>query len=374
MLDIDEVPVQVVHDVPSVAKVIKKKMIWDPHTKVVVSSVESEETAVPSPPKKKRSEVDKLLGDEGVQTIMRDQHIALDDNGLLVNIQKASKTRHQRSRQEEPDKTPNDWNMCSMIVRRRSSVSSTESQHIQTEPEDVQESTPPKITDLFQTMKAKINQSLQDNFDSIVVLNPDTGKKKQKEKNNNEVVVAKKVGRPPKQAANGKAKAPPPPPITIQTVEIPVNSETAVFQVKFEPRPRDGPNAPFLSEFVCKRLVEALSGVLQRNSCKLVLLGPIKFPALENVKISSEDEAEQRNLLEFLTKFPMPIIVAVQGHVDGVGVTMLPLFDLVYAKYGTEFCCTTNPLPGISILMNSAKVDKNRVQLEIDGEESKDVD
>lgn len=366
--DLDDVPVQVVQDVQSVAKVIKKKMIWDPHTKVVVST-ESEETAVPSPPKKKRSEVDKLLGDEGVQTIMRDQQIALDDNGLLVNIQKASKTRHQRSRQEEPDKTPNDWNVCSMIVRRRSSVSSTESQHIQMELEPQESTTPPKITDLFQTMKAKINQSLQDNFDSIVVVNPESEKKK-KEKNNNVVVMARKVGRPPKQATNGKASVPlSQPPITIQTIKIPENSENSVFQVKFESSPRTGPNAPFLSAYVCQKLVEAFSGVLQISSCKLVLLGPIKFPVLENVKISLEDEAEQRNLLDFLARFPKPIIVAQQGHVEGVGVTMLPLFDLVFAKYGTEFCCATDPLPGMSILMSSAKVDKNRVNRRRNGRE-----
>lgn len=99
----------------------KKKIIWDPSTKdVVATEVDVNEPLPLSPPKKKRSEVDRLLADEGVIEIMRDQQVAIDD-GYLLNITKGSKTRNQRMKQEEPERTPNDWNICSMIARRRSS-------------------------------------------------------------------------------------------------------------------------------------------------------------------------------------------------------------------------------------------------------------
>lgn len=370
---------------PTKQQVIKKKIVWDPATNGVVSM--ERKLIADSPPsakKRRTNEVDKLLGDEGVQVIMRDQQICFDDNGTLLNMQKASKTRHQRMRQEEPEKTPNDWNVCSMIVRRRSSSFSTDSFVLQDtsantgngqnevpEKDTVQEFlSPPLITNLFQSMKTQMNKTLSDNFD-IVVLEEET---------NNDVEV--KESEPPTQRPPGfnklrsnKTEAPKTTPITTASVipkkTTPPKKKAAIqrpktisvhhyekefVQVKIL-------EAGLLSSEVCQQIVIVLEELAENRNCNLVLLGPIKFISTDSVNERSPDTAcvEERRFLEALAKFPKAICAAVQGNVEGVGVTMLPLFDLVFAKYGAEFCCAKDPLPGLSILMSSAKVDKNRV-------------
>lgn len=45
-----------------------------------------------------------------------------------------------------------------------------------------------------------------------------------------------------------------------------------------------------------------------------------------------------RDFLKALVQFPKPIIAGVNGNAMGLGVTMLPLFDMVIANDKAEFC------------------------------------
>lgn len=369
-------------------QVVNTKIIWSGETNGVISTETTVEPS-PSPPKKKRSEVDKLLGDEGVQVIMRDQQICVDSNGTLLNMEKASKTRHQRMRQEEPEKTVSDWNVCSMIVRRRSSSFSTDSftllQDVGGQSEEVSQSdpvpellSPPKIQNLFQSVKAKINQKLNDSFDTIaneaaggggagdvdstaepnnnevkplLVNNKKSAKVLQPETLKTTVAVIRKKATPAKKTK---------PQVVFKPKYLHVHSEGPIVRVEI-PAGRVGVRP--LSPDVCKELVAVLRQQTENEKCSLVLFGPVKFTAIENGSgvMARGGVDEEMKLLAALATFPKAIFVAVQGHVEGLGVSMLPLFDLTFAKYGTEFCCARDPVPGMSVLMSSAKVERNRV-------------
>lgn len=362
-------------------RIIKKRIILG-HDSRVVSSVSVEQSITPSSnAKKKRSELDNLLGDEGVQMIMRDQQIGIDDNGTLLNLQKASKTRHQRMKQEEPEKTANDWNVCSMIARRRSSSFSTDSyvpsvdnsMTTLTAPTFIEKPDLPKITK-FHTIKEKMNKAISDSFDAIAAVEvpQDVAESDVSEELNNNIVMVKKSralvpsaeivkedqrksNRPKKQTTPKKPAS-----TAFKPKLITVHSEKVFVQVKIPPQ---GPTMGLLTEGVCEELIAVLEQQEANEKCNLLLLGPLKFASVDNNTNNSisSNVATERRFLAALASFTKPIFVAVQGTVEGVGVTMLPLFDLVFGKYGTEFCFANDPLPGISILMSSPKTDKNKV-------------
>lgn len=253
--------------------------------------------------------------------------------------------------------------------------------------EDVEvKMTQPKITNLFQSMKAKINKSISDNFDTFLLGADEEEDQAQQETdrdveepNNNTVVVAPIKGKPARVQKSYKKsptlieskvnavltpkKATPPKVITKAIKKftpkyVSVHSQDEGGFVQLKVTAGQSGRGGLLSTEVCTELIAVLEQQLEDDKCNLVLLGPLKFTSVEDL---NEDSVEERRLLETLAAFPKPIFVAVQGTVEGLGVTMLPLCDLVFTKYGAEFCCARDPLPGMSILMGSAKVDKNRV-------------
>ena len=73
----------------------------------------------------------------------------------------------------------------------------------------------------------------------------------------------------------------------------------------------------------------------------------------------------RRNFLISLAAFPKTLVCGLQGHTSGIAVSMLPLFDLVFADSSASFSLPNakigSNVEGISILRFSGKVKINSV-------------
>ncbi|KAK7055036.1 hypothetical protein SK128_015127 [Halocaridina rubra] len=102
---------------------------------------------------------------------------------------------------------------------------------------------------------------------------------------------------------------------------------------------------------VLRELCEALSTLKRDESVRMVLLtatGPtfcqgvdltaLQHPNVEIRKKNAENLVRGiKDFLKTLVQFPKPIVAGVNGNAMGLGVTMLPLFDLVFATDSAEF-------------------------------------
>lgn len=74
-----------------------------------------------------------------------------------------------------------------------------------------------------------------------------------------------------------------------------------------------------------------------------------------------------RNFFIFLAAFPKVIVCGLKGMVSGIGVSMLPLFDVVIAESSTKFSLAHSMIgsnvEGISILQASNKINANIVSV-----------
>ncbi|XP_018022775.1 cell wall protein RBR3 [Hyalella azteca] len=106
-----------------------------------------------------------------------------------------------------------------------------------------------------------------------------------------------------------------------------------------------------LNSRILRELCDALNSLRGDPSVRLVLLTSNGSSFCQGVDLTSLHHAhpETRNnhaqnlaraikeFLRMLVQFPKPIIAGVNGNAVGLGVTMLPLFDLVYASDSAEF-------------------------------------
>ncbi|KAG0722928.1 Chromodomain Y-like protein [Chionoecetes opilio] len=102
-----------------------------------------------------------------------------------------------------------------------------------------------------------------------------------------------------------------------------------------------------LNSRVLRELCEALSILKRDESVRIVLLTGTGSTFCQGVDLTPSSTPTwiharrmQRTLdfLKALVQFPKPIIAGVNGNAMGLGVTMLPLFDMVIANDKAEFC------------------------------------
>ncbi|XP_050711509.1 uncharacterized protein LOC126995719 isoform X2 [Eriocheir sinensis] len=107
-----------------------------------------------------------------------------------------------------------------------------------------------------------------------------------------------------------------------------------------------------LNSRVLREMCEALNTLKRDDSVRIVLvtgtgstfcqgvdLTALQHPNLETRKKNAENLVRGiKDFLKALVQFPKPIIAGVNGNAMGLGVTMLPLFDMVIANDKAEFC------------------------------------
>ncbi|CAM1304042.1 Uncharacterised protein g3664 [Pycnogonum litorale] len=107
-------------------------------------------------------------------------------------------------------------------------------------------------------------------------------------------------------------------------------------------------NTAFLSKQALNELKSVFTSAKMDPSCKLVLLNGsgrvfcsgIDIASLccrDNQKIATELSVLLRDVLKMLLNFPKPVIAGVNGSAVGLGVTILPLCDLIYASDKATF-------------------------------------
>ncbi|XP_053662368.1 uncharacterized protein LOC128711513 [Anopheles marshallii] len=97
-------------------------------------------------------------------------------------------------------------------------------------------------------------------------------------------------------------------------------------------------------------LINALAALQRDSTVRAVLIrsagehfsrgldvGHLIQPAEKRKEIAEEMSACVMKFLRVIINFPKPIVAAVHGDVLGMGVTILPIFDLVVAQMGTSF-------------------------------------
>ncbi|XP_055378402.1 uncharacterized protein LOC129610077 [Condylostylus longicornis] len=136
----------------------------------------------------------------------------------------------------------------------------------------------------------------------------------------------------------------------------------------------DNATNTFNIEFI-KKFVSTLEHLKKDNTCKIVVVTSkgahfcqgIDFsclvtPSLEKRKVIANELAKNVKLLfEALINFNKPIIAAVGGLVSNLGVTMLPLFDFVFASDKCAFEMTYSKIgqiPEGNCILNTINMDK----------------
>ena len=142
---------------------------------------------------------------------------------------------------------------------------------------------------------------------------------------------------------------------------------------------------------VIEELMDLLGQCSQDPECKAVLvtgiggtfshgvdLSLLAYDAAEKQRKSAEAlAAALRRLVKYLSEYPKVLVAAVNGFAHGLGVALLPLFDLVFASDKATFSTSYVQLQQIPeafanhTVFQNAKVTTERDQLRIVNEQDR---
>lgn len=375
----------------------------------------NEESSISPPVKKKRSEINNLLGDEGVLNMLQalEKENANDDEERKKRISKpritptveleslravspkVTKSKLPKSVSPKPvvpkaqskkknmgEGGHNSWDYVyeqrggdeSMIIRRRSNSSYSSSS-----PRRLSLDTSLNSSNLLGTDgKAEVPEKDDEEEEE----KSSTKKSSSKNKNNN-FEFAK-----PKDKKT-KTKIIKSSPTKSQTKKVTSTSESLLltdkhlsFEIKRFPNyvefdlTEEDSNS-YLTPKRMEAIIALLNDLENDVACKGVLISSDNsnfchgIDVLSLQKASSDEFAKELsmivyNFIKALLHFTKPLIASVQGHVTNIGVTILPLFDIVVSDMTSVFQCTYGKIgqipEGWSIINNCSRLHQSAVR------------
>ncbi|XP_031617807.1 uncharacterized protein DDB_G0286299 isoform X2 [Contarinia nasturtii] len=479
------------------SRIIKKKIIWDPdapetainyaslaHTSgagpvkkqrkkreiddtepeqsetIEDSSVVAEVTLplAPPPKKKKTSEIDKLLGDEGAANMLNSLHQGNNNNNKIdgtspgkisrakaikvepCNVQnstplsatKAKSTKSKEVKEPSPQKqspnpnkknttpksvgagkkrgpkTSESWDYIyntrpddCMIIRRRSNSSYSSTASLNRTSIDLPNA--PFVGDFdggdneheFETQTSKRQRTNKDkNFEFVKPRAKKNGKSDNDTKYQSSFDEAKNSGVDGNsiftnhKTINNHTKLDEfdinALPIKLENGNDKDSTFTEISVCRFEHfsqitlQPDDTDSKSLLTVPMLKEIETALHSLENDKTTKLVLLtssaenfcGGVDYSSLvqsttgEKRRISALELTKKlHNFVQVLAAFKKPLVVYVKGLISGLGVRMLPLFDVVWAKSGASFSANSQDygeiIEGTALLSATDKIDYN---------------
>lgn len=405
-------------------RVVKKKIIWDPdapetqfsYASLVQSSAKkstlqrkSRATPTPTPKKsetptpkavtpllrgkrrsetptilnnkKKKSEIDKLLGDEGAANMLHSLENEKSEKDTTVKKEAPNQSVEKQTKRETPIKkrgpkpksAASSWdyvykqrNDDAMIIRRRSnsSYSSTSPRRLSLEqppaglakkvsPVGIKASSASKGSGItksvtvnlakgksFEFAKPEAKKVRKENDETIMMITSDIKRESLRRGNRTPINADPDHSRTQAPAKVDKEK---------NADVVVVRKHGNVTELHLQSKTEKVKHT-FTSQLM-NEVVKQLDTLKGDNTCKVVFIttsGPnfchgIDFISLtvgtaeKRKNVAAELALSVRNFLEALASFPKPLLAGIQGTCSGLGVTMLPLFDVVISSDKSTF-------------------------------------
>ncbi|KAL5289990.1 hypothetical protein ACFFRR_009777 [Megaselia abdita] len=340
------------------AKEQNKKRLSSPVRRKFISPVEKKQENIDKKPKtavsntitkkKKMTEIDRLLGDEGAANMLNSLEQQAEHTTVFENKNKRSASTKSKP-SENWDYVYNSTSVDSMIARRRSTSSySSTSPH-----RNSFDATPPNSV---RTKNGKNNDNKKKATKHFEFARPEAKKTSKKDyddddavKNKNYDMVSeikksvekKKNSEIPKQKETGNK-------MKKEIDDVVVKKIGGVYHILVDTKSSKSKNMFTLK--MLNKITDIFTDLSDEDECKVILFSSsgqnfcqgLDFTDLVNLtdkrNKSCQDWAKSiSELFQAMIKFPKPLLTAVQGNVSGLGVMLIPLFDITICSEKSVF-------------------------------------